>query len=287
MVPEDARLMEDLGSSSSTTWTYLREDHRGWHGVERGMFVAQSRGQLPGAAASPSFGSHCGPASQNSVAHTGEDAGYQAAEAQFSPDCKAMRRAAKNARASPKAEVQWWKQLSDICPITNFPVNLLPYPPFKLQIEGLKPRSTVLVDGSYLILQVLSTWCFEVLDTPLNHAQVVALDAYVRRCKLGPFRIGRAMQLLEVGTAEAMGELLTLRERSTKRLDLIQHVQQARLGKVEESQVDAAPQQPVAAPRPPPRGLGRGEDRVRQRCPQHPEEQSQGPGYNQNEQFAG
>lgn len=129
---------------------------------------------------------------------------------------------------------RWWTRLSDICPVSGFPVGLLPYPPVKLQI-GTRTR---LIDGSYLVLQMLSSWRFDVLGEPLSTSQIQALDAYVKRCKLGPFRLGHAMELEGQVDEDSRKQLLAMRHRASHRLQVLQNVQQARLqrGDAEEQQ---------------------------------------------------
>jgi len=52
---------------------------------------------------------------------------------------------------------RWWT-LSRIiltCPLTGFPIHLLPYPPFKLRVHADKPWPHVLVDGKFLALHLI------------------------------------------------------------------------------------------------------------------------------------
>lgn len=125
-------------------------------------------------------------------------------------------------------EGRWWTNLMETCPISGFPVGLLPYPPFKLQTPVAKSKSR-LVDGNYLVLLMLSSWRFEVLGVPVTASQIQALDAYMRRCKLGPFRLAHALEMHRIGTPSALEDLQALRDRATARLDVLQHVQRARL----------------------------------------------------------
>lgn len=138
--------------------------------------------------------------------------------------------------AGPVAASRWWTEIHDVCPVTGFPVRLLPYPPFKLQIPGDGSRDgTRLIDGPYLVLCILSSWRFEVLGKPLTVSEVSSLDAYMKRCKLGPFRLGRALELLAEGTGEAHRELEALRGRARARLEHLRHIQRVRLNQYEES----------------------------------------------------
>jgi len=137
-------------------------------------------------------------------------------------------------------ECRWWTNLQDICPVSGFPIRLLPYPPFKLHVHraGRTP-STRLIDGCYFVLSVLHSWCFEAFGVPLSSRDIESLDTYMKRCKLGPFRLGRALELAQQGVGDASKELEALRARAERRLDVLKHVQQVRLERGE----DAGPRQ--------------------------------------------
>jgi hypothetical protein len=140
---------------------------------------------------------------------------------------------------SSSSSYRWWTQANAamICPLSGFPINLLPYPPFKFHMRTEHTKEPpVLVDGPFLVLQVLTTWKFEVLGRPLLVADVSSLDAYMKRCKLGPFRLGRAMQLLAAGTSESHRELAQLRTQARKKLDNLRHVQNFRRTSGDEKQ---------------------------------------------------
>eukprot|EP00929_Paragymnodinium_shiwhaense_P021170 TRINITY_DN13879_c0_g1_i1.p1 TRINITY_DN13879_c0_g1~~TRINITY_DN13879_c0_g1_i1.p1 ORF type:complete len:563 (-),score=100.05 TRINITY_DN13879_c0_g1_i1:557-2245(-) len=132
----------------------------------------------------------------------------------------------------------WWSQLTESCPLTGFPLCLLPYPPFKLR-SGDGGR-TKLVDGLHLALLVLTTWNFEVAGRTLTASDIDALDSYIKKCKHGPasFRIRRAMELKNSGTPAALKELEKVRSRARRRLQEVQHKQRVR--KVRESDVVVA-----------------------------------------------
>lgn len=147
---------------------------------------------------------------------------------------------------------RWWTSLPDVCPISGFPVRLLPYPPFKLQVVQQattvgKRHQVRLVDGCFLVLVVLSSWHFDALGTPLSNKDVEALDAYMRRCKLGPFRLGRALELAQLGTVESRKELEALRSRAERRLAVLRHVQQVRLDRGQDCG-DEWPAAPLLSP---------------------------------------
>jgi hypothetical protein len=108
---------------------------------------------------------------------------------------------AKRALQSTSKREPWWKSCQSpvTCPFSGFPINLLPYPPYKLSVQSKGTR--VLVDGKCLALTMISTcnfdangWCTE--------KDVVALGVYVHRCKLGRrLRPDRALALVkEIGS---------------------------------------------------------------------------------------
>jgi hypothetical protein len=86
----------------------------------------------------------------------------------------------------------------------------------------------LLVDGPYLVLEILSTWNWDVLGRPLLVTDVSGLDAYMKRCKLGPYRLGKALELLSIGTPEATRELENLRTQAQRKLDNLKHIQKVR-----------------------------------------------------------
>eukprot|EP00929_Paragymnodinium_shiwhaense_P021173 TRINITY_DN13879_c0_g2_i3.p1 TRINITY_DN13879_c0_g2~~TRINITY_DN13879_c0_g2_i3.p1 ORF type:complete len:601 (-),score=110.52 TRINITY_DN13879_c0_g2_i3:504-2306(-) len=142
------------------------------------------------------------------------------------------------AQADADESGPWWAQLTDACPLTGFPLCLLPYPPFKLRTpEGGRTR---LVDGLHLALLVLSTWNFEVGGRRLTPGDIDALDTYIKKCKLGPasFRVKRAIQLKSSGTSADLQEFEDIRTRARRRLQEVQHKQ--RLRKTRETAVVAA-----------------------------------------------
>jgi len=52
---------------------------------------------------------------------------------------------------------RWWTKSRTplACPLTQLPISLLPYPPFKLCVNPQKPSPRKLVDGKYLALQII------------------------------------------------------------------------------------------------------------------------------------
>lgn len=123
---------------------------------------------------------------------------------------------------------RWWTESVGECPLSGFPVNLLPYPPFKFRLESQSSSKHKLVDGLFLVLHVLSTWQFEALGRPLSSGDSNALDTYVKRCKLGPWRLGEALEWFFEGTPETRSKLEDLRGKARHKLQSLQHIQQKR-----------------------------------------------------------
>lgn len=122
---------------------------------------------------------------------------------------------------------RWWRELSDICPVSNFPVALLPHPPFNLHLaNGVVP-----VDGHTIVLQVITTGNFSVMGERLNMRQCDLLDAYMKRCKLGPFRISKFLALRCSSSPAATFELNDMCEAAARRLARTRHVQDGRIGR--------------------------------------------------------
>lgn len=95
---------------------------------------------------------------------------------------------------------RWWARLGPdmplTCPLDNFPICLLPYPPFKLRMDPKRASPHRLVDGKSLAMQVCISRNITVLGRKLQVSDLAALDDYVQRCKIGPFRPKRAAFLL-------------------------------------------------------------------------------------------
>lgn len=98
-----------------------------------------------------------------------------------------------------KAEVsRWWTQAGGnlVCPLSGLPIKLLPYPPFKMRSDPAKPRGPqVVLDGKLLALHLIADGTAPGGTRPLVFSDIQALDLYIQRCKLGPWRPGRAQRL--------------------------------------------------------------------------------------------
>lgn len=139
------------------------------------------------------------------------------------------------------SDSRWWTRsgLGLECPLTGFPIRLLPYPPFKLRVDPLKPSPQILIDGKYLAMQLI------VDGKALGLRQLVAsdihaLDTYIQRCKLGPWRPGIAQKLAqEMMTAptkarreQAAHELQKMRMRTRSELRKLHRIQENRLSQL-------------------------------------------------------
>lgn len=123
---------------------------------------------------------------------------------------------------------RWWTQQPATCPISGFPINLLPYPPFKLRINADSSYQYALIDPLYFALEILSTWNFQAGGRTLTAQDISALDLHIRRCKLGPWRLGEAFELFRAGSREGHGELEDLRAKAFAKLELIRKIQHNR-----------------------------------------------------------
>jgi len=94
---------------------------------------------------------------------------------------------------------RWWARLAPgaphLCPLNNFPICLLPYPPFKLRMDPKYANPHHLVDGKSLAMQVCICRNIKVCGRKLSASDLAALDDYVQRCRLGPFRPQKAASL--------------------------------------------------------------------------------------------
>mmetsp|Transcript_26021 Transcript_26021/g.42194 ORF Transcript_26021/g.42194 Transcript_26021/m.42194 type:complete len:236 (+) Transcript_26021:85-792(+) len=162
-----------------------------------------------------------------------------------SPFMKNLNLRATKPRKLPKEpednDSRWWTRscFSLECPLTGFPIRLLPYPPFKLRVDPLKPSPQILIDGKFLAMQLI------VDGKALGLRQLVAsdihaLDTYIQRCKLGPWRPGIAQKLAqEMMTApskarreQAAHELQKMRMKTRSELRKLHRIQENRLSQL-------------------------------------------------------
>ncbi|CAK0858290.1 unnamed protein product, partial [Prorocentrum cordatum] len=101
-----------------------------------------------------------------------------------------------------------------------------------------------LVDGKFLAMEVIVSGRLEACGRALAASDVAALDEYIHRCKLGPFRVSRLVQLSAAAAAagaaapqtralesfqdSARGELEKLRRIQENRLAQVKKLYQAR-----------------------------------------------------------
>merc|ERR1719502_1877664 len=115
--------------------------------------------------------------------------------------------AERSLKSAGKAN-RWWTLL-DIpltCPLTGFPIHLLPYPPFKLRVHEGKVWPHVLVDGRFLALQLITTGNLFVHGRCLTQEDVLSLSQYMYKCKLGRFRPEVAVELAKKADSSELSE---------------------------------------------------------------------------------
>ncbi|CAE8705516.1 unnamed protein product [Polarella glacialis] len=126
---------------------------------------------------------------------------------------------------------RWWTQphLPLLCPLTRFPICLLPYPPFKLRVDHERSSPHRLVDGKFLAMTMIVTGDFAACGRELQASDISALDDYVHRCKLGPYRPGRVVLLTKEAQTSDCAE-----RRAAAALELERFIASARaeLGKL-------------------------------------------------------
>ena len=160
-------------------------------------------------------------------------------------------------KAGDGSDRRWWTRSHQhlMCPLTNFPIQLLPYPLFKLCTEPSKrsPGPYTLVDGKSLALQLIVNGRSGPGIRELLPSDLTSLDGYIRRCKLGPFRPGEARSLAEeMQTApteaerqRAGQELQKLRAKTRSEMVKLRRIQEKRLAqlKVPEEHFSETPQE--------------------------------------------
>lgn len=145
---------------------------------------------------------------------------------------------------------RWWTNLplTELCPFSKFPIAWLPYPPFKLRVDPKKPNPFTLVDGKHLAMKMIVTGRFAA-GRDLEVADIKAMDEYVQRCKLGPFRPSRALELTRCasqGQEEAAKELERFRIAARADFGRLKRIQANRLQQMR-MQLASSPEPEVAA----------------------------------------
>lgn len=135
---------------------------------------------------------------------------------------------------------RWWTtpRFPAICPFSGFPINLLPYPPFKLRQCSSNPNPNSLVDGKFFALLMISIGSINVNGRYLELSEVDALGKHIQRCKLGPHRPDIALSLAkkacdatlpENERAEAVQALGKMRSAARSELGKLKCIQEQRL----------------------------------------------------------
>lgn len=139
---------------------------------------------------------------------------------------------------------KWWtsSRVPLTCPLSFFPICLLPYPPFKMRSQASKSFAYKLVDGKYMAMWIISTGKLTLCGRHLQPADIKALDEYISQCKLGcKFRPGRVLELEKEAIAahlsqqerlEAANELTRLRTCAKTELVKLQQIQGNRLAQL-------------------------------------------------------
>jgi hypothetical protein len=144
-----------------------------------------------------------------------------------------------------KKSSRWWTMSSRplICPLTGFPINLLPYPPFKLRLQAHQPTPHALADGKFLALFLISSGSLVVNNRTLELSEVSAVGQYISRCKLGPFRpelafaLAKDVQSPELSESErqrAAEELSQMRSAARSELGKLRRIQEQRLQQLQQ-----------------------------------------------------
>mmetsp|Transcript_11242 Transcript_11242/g.25791 ORF Transcript_11242/g.25791 Transcript_11242/m.25791 type:complete len:321 (+) Transcript_11242:124-1086(+) len=132
---------------------------------------------------------------------------------------------------------RWWTRSLVLCPLTGFPISLLPYPPFKLRVDPKKPRPHTLVDGKFLAMQIIVDDKFVACDRTLQASDIAALDEYIHRCKLGPFRPGQARSFSKEAQLAESSERRSQAAEDLKRLVAAASSELSKLRRIQENRL--------------------------------------------------
>jgi len=127
---------------------------------------------------------------------------------------------------------RWWTMpgFPMVCPFSAFPINMLPYPPFKLRHRAADSNPDSLIDGKYLALLIISTGSINVNGRCLELSELDALGKHIHRCKLGPHRPDVAFRLAEKACNAELPE--SERAEAVKSLTRMQAIANHELGKL-------------------------------------------------------
>jgi len=127
---------------------------------------------------------------------------------------------------------RWWTKLGQtlFCPLTNFPIHLLPYPPFKFRMDPDQPAPNKLIDGKFLAMKVIVNGQCMVCGRKMEAEDMAALDEHIHRCKLGVFRPGRAWALMQEALSPSVSQ--DRRKKAAKELHRITHEARMEMRKI-------------------------------------------------------
>lgn len=171
------------------------------------------------------------------VSDTSSDTSSDVAEKQQAAELHPQ---AKDERKSGAIARCWWRELpeSECCPLSGFPVSLLPYPPFRFRVDPLCPDEVVLVDGKYLVLQAWVSGSMKVYGRQLVNSDISAIDTYISRCNLGRIRLASLQELeCNSGNSEQKKKFESQREWALKELKKLRRIQDARLRRIQNNGV--------------------------------------------------
>lgn len=150
----------------------------------------------------------------------------------------------KGKEKTQPGSVRWWTRPTSplLCPLSGFPTCLLPYPPFKLRVDAAKSTPHRLVDGKFLAMTCIVTGRYSACGRELESSDISALDDYIHRCKLGPYRPSRGISLAQQaahGTPEeretAAQELEKFAEAARNELGKVRRIQENRLVQIKQA----------------------------------------------------
>lgn len=173
------------------------------------------------------------------IAESEDCKGLEAALVPVLREVLAMHQVPGKVHADNSKGARWWTcpEQPFLCPLSGFPICLLPYPPFKLRVDARHSGSHRLVDGRFLAMRMIVIGCREVCGRDLQASDISAIDDYMHRCKLGRCRPGRAAALekeVQESTdmaqrAEARQELHSMVTIAKAELDKLRRIQENRL----------------------------------------------------------
>lgn len=147
-------------------------------------------------------------------------------------------------RACCDLTAQWWRDIpkSQVCPLSGFPIPLLPYPPFRFRLHPHCADKVVPVDGKFLVLHAMASGNLKVCGRQLGSSDISALDTYIRRCNLGRLRLGSVLELQKIAASPATSagareatkmELNRQAQLAQKELEKLKRIQETRLKRIQ------------------------------------------------------